>query len=163
LRRDHPLLREVDLADVNVAEADRLALAPGDLALAGSFGVPLIVARAAPGLRVAALAFDPRRSDLPMRPAFPLFIANALAWTAGAGEDGASGMSPLSPVLGGTTREARESDTTPARSLTLGGRALPPPDPPARRGPARGAAWALLLAAALLLFDWVSYHRRWTT
>jgi hypothetical protein len=162
LRRDHALLRQVDLADVNIAEADRLALAPGDLGLAGSFGVPLIVARAAPGLRIAALAFDPRRSDLPMRPAFPLLIANALAWTAGAAEEG-TGAAPVSPIAGGTTRDARESDTAPAASLALGGRTLAAPDPPARHGPARGSSWALLLAAALLLFDWVSYHRRWTT
>jgi hypothetical protein len=163
LRRDHPLLRQLDLADVNIAEADRFALGPGDVALAGSFGVPLIVARAAPGLRVAALAFDPRRSDLPMRPAYPLLIANALAWTAAAGEEGPAGTSPLSPIAGGTTRDARESDTAPAASLTLGGRTLARPDPPVRHGPGRGGAWALLLAAALLLFDWVTYHRRWTT
>ena len=31
--------------DVNIAEARRLVLAPGDVAVAGSFGVPLIVAR----------------------------------------------------------------------------------------------------------------------
>jgi hypothetical protein len=173
LRRDHPLLRQLDLADVNVAEADRLALGPGDVALAGSFGVPLILARAAPGLRIAALAFDPRRSDLPMRAAFPLLIANTLAWTAAAGqaalEEAAASASasasapPLSPIAGGTTRDARESDTTPAAALTLGGRALARPDSPSRRGPARGATWALLLATALLFFDWVSYHRRWTT
>ena len=82
LRRDHPLLRQLDLTDVNVAEAHRLVLGPGDVALAASFDVPLIVARERPGLRIAALAFDPRRSDLPMRPAFPLLVANALAWAA---------------------------------------------------------------------------------
>jgi hypothetical protein len=163
LRRDHPLLRQLDLADVNVAEADRLALAPGDVALAGSFGVPLIVVRATPGLRIAALAFDPRRSDLPMRPAFPLLIANALAWTAGPRPEGGRATSSLAPIAGGTTRDARESDTTPAASLTLGGRTLARPDPPGRHGPARAATWALILAATLLLLDWVSYHRRWTT
>ncbi len=163
LRRDHPLLRQLDLGDVNIAEADRLALGPGDLALAGSFGVPLIVARARPGLRVAALAFDPRRSDLPMRPAFPLLIANALAWTAGTtGGDGAASPA-LPPIAGGTARDARESDTAPVPSLALDGRALARPDPPAPNRPARAAIWVLLLAAALLMFDWVSYHRRWTT
>jgi hypothetical protein len=165
LRRDHPLLQKLDLADVNIAEADRLALGPGDLALAGSFGVPLIVARSRPGLRVAALAFDPRRSDLPMRPAFPLLIANALAWTAGAASDAAagSGLTSLPPIAGGTARDARESDTAPVPSLALGGRTLARPDPPARHRPARAAIWVLLLGVALLLFDWVSYHRRWTT
>jgi hypothetical protein len=83
-RRTHPLLRQLDLADVNIAEARRLTLSPGDVAVAASFGVPLVIARERPGLRVAALAFDVRRSDLPMRAAFPLLMANTLGWLAGA-------------------------------------------------------------------------------
>ena len=160
LRRDHPLLRQLDLTDVNVAEAHHLMLGPGDVALAASFGLPLIVARERPGLRVAALAFDPRRSDLPMRPAFPLLVANALAWAA---RDEADATVPPGTDPGATVRDARESDTTPARTLALGGRVLAPPVPPARRSRARVGSWALILAAALLLFDWLSYHRRWTT
>jgi von Willebrand factor type A domain len=161
LHRDHPLLRQLDLGDVNIAEAHRLALAPGDVALAASFGTPLVVVRERPGLRVAALAFDPRRSDLPMRPAFPLLIANALAWAARDAESaGATGSAAGS---GGTVREARESDTTPVPTLTLGGQTMAPPDPPARHRHARFGIWALILAAALLLFDWLGYHRRWTT
>ena len=98
-----------------------------------------------------------------MRPAFPLLIANALGWTAGAGEEGAGGSTSASPLAGGTVRDARESDLAPVPSLALGGRTLARPDPPARHGPTRAALWALLLAAVLLLFEWVSYHRRWTT
>ncbi|HMC95924.1 MAG TPA: VWA domain-containing protein [Polyangia bacterium] len=163
LHREHPLLRELDLTDVNVAEAHRLALAPGDLALAGSFGVPLVVARERPGLRIAALSFDPRRSDLPMRPAFPLLIANALAWTARDSVDSIDEGRAAAPTDDETVRDARESDTTPAPTLVLGGRAMAPPDPAARHRGARLPVLALALAAALLLFEWVSYHRRWTT
>ena len=159
LHRDHPLLRQLDLTDVNVAEARRLALGPGDVALAASFDVPLIVARERPGLRIAALAFDPRRSDLPMRPAFPLLVANALAWAA---RDDADAPAP-SVDAGATVRDARESDTAPVRRLALGGQVLAPPDPPARHSHGRFRSWALMLAAALLLFEWLSYHRRWTT
>ncbi|HVV52622.1 MAG TPA: VWA domain-containing protein [Polyangia bacterium] len=159
LRRDHPLLRQLDLTDVNVAEARRLALAPGDLALAAAFGAPLIVARERPGLRVAALAFEPRRSDLPMRPAFPLLLANTLAWSARDGGDPGAALG----AGGGTARQARESHTAPVATLALDGRALRPPDPPVHRPRARLGIWALVLAAALLVFDWVSYHRRWTT
>jgi hypothetical protein len=189
-RRDHPLLRQLDLADVNVGEARRLALGAGDVAVAASFGVPLFVARERPGLRIAALAFDPRRSDLPMRPAFPLFIANVLAWAtndpAGALAPPASASTGSSVHLGGSvggldvpiTRvgfvetadgtiaanlaDPRESDLSPAPSLALAGRALPSPDPPERRAPLRLTALALALAAALLLGEWATYHRRWT-
>jgi hypothetical protein len=155
-RRDHPLLRQVDLADVNIAQARRLALAPGDVAVAGSFGLPLLVARERAGLRVAALSFDPRRSDLPMRPAFPLLLANTLSWAAT--RDGVAADDPASEAS-----DARESDTTPAHTLTLGDRTLAPPDPPARRPPVRLTMLALWLAAALMLGEWASYHRRWTT
>jgi hypothetical protein len=155
-RRDHPLLRQIDLSDVNISEARRLALAAGDVAVAGSFGVPLVIARERPGLLLAAVSFDPRRSDLPMRPAFPLLIANTLAWAAR--EAPATLDEPT-----GVSLDTRESDTTPARTLTLGERTLSPPDPPARRAPVRLTTLALWLAAALLVGEWVSYHRRWTT
>ena len=186
--RDHPLLRQVDLGDVNIAEARRLALAPGDLAVAGSFGVPLIIARERPGLRVAAVAFDPRRSDLPLRPAYPLLVANALAWAVGPAAEEAG--VPRSLTTGTTLRlpdgatelavsrvgfleaggetvaanlaNARESDTTPSPALALGGSVLRRPDPPVHRRFAGWQALALMLAAALVLFEWLSYQRRWT-
>jgi hypothetical protein len=82
-RKGHPVLRQLDLGDVNIAEAERLTLTPGDVAVASSFGAPLVAARERPGLRVLALAFDVRRSDLPMRASFPLLVANALGWLAG--------------------------------------------------------------------------------
>ena len=66
-------------------------------------------------------------------------------------------------VVAANLGDARESDTTPAAELALGGRKLAPPDPPAWRGGVRSGALALLAAPALLLLEWVSYHRRWTT
>jgi hypothetical protein len=190
VRRDHPLARQLDLGDVNIASARRLGLAAGDVAVAGSFGVPLLIARERPGLRVAAISFDPRRSDLPMRPAFPLLIANALAW-AGPKADDTAIEAPPALLTGASARpredlpeiaiahagfhrvgdmvvaanlaDARESDTTPSAELQLGGRTLAPPDPPAWRGRVGAGALALWLVVALLLVEWVSYHRRWTT
>ena len=189
VRRDHPLVRQLDLGDVNIAAARRLTLAAGDVAVAGSFGLPLLIARERPGLRIAATSFDPRRSDLPMRPAFPLLIANALAW-AGPKADAAIDAPPAlltgasarpredlpevsiahagfhqvgDMVVAANLGDVRESDTTPSAELELGGRKLAAPDPPAWRGGVRAGALALWLALALLLFECVSYHRRWTT
>jgi VWA domain-containing protein/aerotolerance regulator-like protein len=207
-RRGHPLLRQLDLADVNVAEAERLTLAPGDVAVASSFGAPLIAARERTGLRVAALAFDVRRSDLPMRAAFPLLVANALGWLAGTearevvpavvgrtarvpAPRGAprvevrdpTGERATWPVVGdvvdvpvrragfyrvgdvtiaANASDAVESDTAPVAELVLGGRALAPPDAPSGAARRPLATWALLAAAALLLLEWVTNHRRWT-
>lgn len=80
VKKTHALLRHLSLADVNIGEAHRLALAPGDEAVASALGAPLILTRARPDLRVVALGFDIRRSDLPMRAAFPLLLSNALGW-----------------------------------------------------------------------------------
>jgi hypothetical protein len=66
-------------------------------------------------------------------------------------------------IVAANLGDARESDTTPARELALGGRKLAPPDPPAWRGGIRIGGLALWLALALLLAEWWSYHRRWTT
>jgi Ca-activated chloride channel homolog len=80
--RDHPLVRGVSLVDLNVMTAHRLSPATGDTVVVAADRVPLLIARDRPGARAVALAFDPRRSDLPLRSAFPLWLANALTWLA---------------------------------------------------------------------------------
>jgi hypothetical protein len=186
-RRDHALLRQLDLGDVNIAEARRLVLAAGDVVVAGSFGVPLIVVRDRAGLRIAATSFAPRRSDLPMRPAFPLFVANVLAWAGTKTEthDAPAALTGTTlrvrddlpeiaiartgfhkvgdEVVAANLGDVRESDTSPAPALALAGRTLAAPDPPVVSGTARVGLLALWVALVLLLFEWVSYHRRWTT
>jgi hypothetical protein len=111
VRRGHPLVRQLDLTDVNVAEARRLALTPGDVAVASAFGAPLVVAREHPGLRVAGLSFDVRRSDLPMRAAFPLLVANALTWLGGVTPEGRA-AGGLSVSTGTTARLAVPAGVT---------------------------------------------------
>jgi hypothetical protein len=215
--RAHPLLRHLALADLNIREARRWTLEPGDVAVAASLGAPLIVARARPGLRVVALSFDLRRSDLPLRPTLPLLLANALDWLAGAGpgEEGASyptgalarvpvprgthavrvvapgGATAARAAVGGAveiplprsghyrvipegepsaaftiaanTFDEAESDTArppPAGFVRIAGAAPARPGSPARRLGLGGMA--LLGAAALLLLEWWTHHRRWT-
>jgi hypothetical protein len=83
LAANHPLTRWVTLSDTNVARASVFALKAGDVAVASSFRQPVIAARRGPGGKVLAVGFDLRRSDLPMRPAFPLLLANVLDWFSG--------------------------------------------------------------------------------
>jgi hypothetical protein len=77
-----PLLSYVDLRDVVVQRAARLTLpAWGRPVIVASSSVkgedvPLLVTGEIDGRRLAALAFDLRQSDLPLRPAFPLLLAN---------------------------------------------------------------------------------------
>jgi hypothetical protein len=76
----HPLLRWVTLSDVNISESEVFALAPSDVAIAGGLHQPVIAAGVRGGQRVVAIGFDLRRSDLPMRVAFPVLLHGALEW-----------------------------------------------------------------------------------
>lgn len=76
----HPLLRMVDLSGVRVEEA--LALRPRGGTVLAEGTVPLLWAVERAGLRVVLLPFDLQRSDLPVHPAFPVLMANALQWLA---------------------------------------------------------------------------------
>jgi hypothetical protein len=84
-----PLLAHVDLAGVSVQEAPRVSLPawarPVIVGDAADGAVPLLWAGERDGQRVALLAFDLRRSDLPLQVAFPLLLANLTAWLAPSG------------------------------------------------------------------------------
>ena len=188
MRRDHALLRQLDLGDVNIAEARRLVLAAGDVAVAGSFGVPLIVARerAGPAHRRDQLRPAPfRPADAPRVSVVRRQRARvggdeggdarraggadrrrrcACATTCRRSPSRAPGFHKVGDeVVAANLGDARESDTTPVRVLALAGHTLAPPDPPVVRPAVRAGIVALWLALALLLVEWVSYHRRWTT
>jgi len=93
-RADEPLLRYVNLRGLQIQEAARIPLpgwarsivvADGPDAQCPSPQIsslealcPLLLAGQAEGRRVAVLAFDLRRSDLPLRVAFPVLLANLL-------------------------------------------------------------------------------------
>lgn len=80
----HPVMRWIALGDVNVAEASRLEPERGDTVLvADDAGAPLVVARDRGGVKQVALGWDLRRSDLPLRIAWPLFVLNAIDWMVG--------------------------------------------------------------------------------
>jgi hypothetical protein len=77
-------MRWIALGDVNVAAASRLRPDRGDVVLvADDAGVPLVVARDRGGLKQVAMGWDLRRSDLPLRIAWPLFVLNAIDWMVG--------------------------------------------------------------------------------
>jgi hypothetical protein len=90
----HPVMRWVTLADLNVSRASRIQLEPGDVAVASALHDPIIVARDRNGRKSVALGFDLKKSDLPMRVAFPVLVVNALDWFAGAD----TGLMPSVPL-----------------------------------------------------------------
>jgi hypothetical protein len=153
----HPLLAHVSLADLNVREARRLQLGPDDEAVVTALDLPLIVARRRAELGAVALAFDLRRSDLPLRPGFPLLLANAIDWLTGPPADDRASDGRAGPLANG-----RESDTRAEPLPALAARLHEPPGKEPGRLPLDLPWLALLAAAALAIGEWWSFHRRWT-
>lgn len=75
--KDHDLLTGVVFKDVNMLAGTSFELEPGDRALVSHLGEAMVVLREAEK-GVLAIGFDPRGSDLPLRTAYPLLIANAV-------------------------------------------------------------------------------------
>ncbi|GAB4539308.1 MAG: BatA and WFA domain-containing protein [Anaerolineae bacterium] len=100
--REDDLLAHVNLAEVNVLDAAQIPLPywarpvivaafpadAGQVTGEEQAQAPLLFAGEVDGRRVAVLAFDLRRSDLPLHTAFPLLLANLSSWLApGTGGD----------------------------------------------------------------------------
>lgn len=79
-----PLLRYVSLKDVHVQAASRVPqLAGWRTVVAAVNGPLLVVSKDEP--RLAQLTFDIHRSDLPLRPAFPVLVQNVVTYLLGGG------------------------------------------------------------------------------
>ncbi|MFA9432871.1 VWA domain-containing protein [Egicoccus sp. AB-alg2] len=102
---DHPLLTDVDLTGLAVAATEVLA-APQLTALASSPDAGLLFAGRVGDAPAVAIPFDLLASDLPLRPAWPLLVANTTRWlTGGAAGSGAvpAGSMVALPSPAGTT------------------------------------------------------------
>lgn len=79
-QRQHPVLRYVDVTNLHIEEALAIHL-PGEArSLIDGTNTSLLSVVERPRLRLATLAFDPLRSDLPLRVAFPVLMHNLLRW-----------------------------------------------------------------------------------
>jgi hypothetical protein len=78
--RSDPLLDSVALSGVAIGQALALEPGPGFSILATTNGWPLMLSWDQAGLKALVVAFDPERSDFPLRPGFPVLLANALSW-----------------------------------------------------------------------------------
>jgi Ca-activated chloride channel homolog len=96
---DDPILRYVDLSTVHIAEAKRIdPPAWAKTVIPGPGGAPLLYAGSRDGLPTAVLAFEPRRSDLPLQVAFPVLLANLAGQLLGGSATPADAVAPGAPV-----------------------------------------------------------------
>ncbi|HEU0242985.1 MAG TPA: VWA domain-containing protein [Candidatus Limnocylindrales bacterium] len=96
---DDPILRYVDLSTVHVGEAEELDLpAWAKAIIPGPGGSPLLYAGTLDGRPAAVMAFEPRRSDLPLQVAFPVLLANLTGQLMGGSATPADAVAPGAPV-----------------------------------------------------------------
>lgn len=96
---DEPILRYVDLSTLHIADAKKLELpAWARAVIPGPAGAPLLYAGTQDGFPRAVLAFEPRRSDLPLQVAFPVLMANLTGELLGGTETPEDAIAPGSPV-----------------------------------------------------------------
>lgn len=118
----HPLLADVDLSAVAIAEAQPLAAPSLQGVVSGPDG-PLILAGRLGSATVVLLAFDLLGSNLPLETAFPVIVANAVAWLAGPDAEAAAIAGRdvrLSVPPGATGATATPPDGGPAVTLDAG-------------------------------------------
>jgi VWA domain-containing protein/aerotolerance regulator-like protein len=77
---EHPMFRYIQLNDLTIAEGQPIKTKKGDTILAGHFDDALILARAFGSRTYVAFGFSLKKSDLPLRVAFPILFHNAVTW-----------------------------------------------------------------------------------
>ena len=94
-----PVLRYVDLTTTHIGEAQRMELPAWARAIIPGPGTsPLLYAGTLAGQPAAVLAFEPRRSDLPLQVAFPVLLANLAGELLGGSETPLDAVAPGAPV-----------------------------------------------------------------
>ena len=84
--RKHPILRHVHLDNVQITEAYRVNVPATANVLVRSFEDPLLIVEESQNRRIVFIAIDTLKSDLPLRIAFPLIVANTIQWFQGKSE-----------------------------------------------------------------------------
>jgi hypothetical protein len=75
--REHPINRHLNLKNVRIDSALQMTPPEGSHVLIESFGHPLAALHEEGGVKSLFIGFDAIRSDLPLRIAFPILVANA--------------------------------------------------------------------------------------
>ncbi|GIV95919.1 MAG: hypothetical protein KatS3mg057_0576 [Herpetosiphonaceae bacterium] len=95
---DEPILRHIELGEINILRAAQLQNAPWAHTVIDSDAGPLLIAGEIDGRRIAVLTFDLHESDLPLSPAFPLLISNLIGYLAPGSGGEAAQIRPGEPL-----------------------------------------------------------------
>jgi len=96
---EEPLLRNVDLSRLHIAQAQRMELPDwARVVLPASDSSPLIYSGLREGAATAVIAFDLRASDLPLQVAWPILATNLAGELLGLAPGGVEPVAPGSPV-----------------------------------------------------------------
>ncbi|MQY77077.1 MAG: VWA domain-containing protein [Spirochaeta sp.] len=79
-QKNHPLMSSLELADLNIFQAQSVAAGKGVETLLDSGSTPLISLYEEDDLKLIHIGFDFRKSDFPLRVAFPVFWGNIFNW-----------------------------------------------------------------------------------
>ncbi len=153
LQRKSRLLHHVGLGSVAISEAGKWTPAPGAEWLASSMDNPLLFGRWDQSSRWLVLGFDPAQSDLTLRTAFPVLMANILQSLRDTREEEASAVA----VLPGPVETALRPLGGNAAGLAGAAASVE------KRGPVFPGWWlVLLMALVLLVAEWYFFNRRIT-
>ncbi len=98
--RTHPTTARCQFDDIVIEEAPLLRGVERSLALVDTTGGPVVLLTPVPGREVLVVAFDPARSNLPLKLAWPLFLANSLDYLlAGVRREGEEPVQPTGVTL----------------------------------------------------------------
>jgi hypothetical protein len=96
---DEPVLRFVDLSTTHISQAAKLTTPSwARTIIPGPRGAPLLYSGMRDGINQAVLAFEPRRSDLPLQVAFPILLANLTGELLGSSTAPTEAVAPGTPV-----------------------------------------------------------------
>lgn len=81
--REHPVMRYVDMAGLLIDSSKKVQETAWGKVLLESKETPLIVSGQNKGKKWVYIGWNLMESDFPVRPGFPIFVANMLKWTTG--------------------------------------------------------------------------------
>ncbi|CAM5781671.1 vWA domain-containing protein [Brevibacillus borstelensis] len=113
VQADDPLMKYVDWREVHVSKSAVWGSIPGLRTLVRAGENELIAAGTLEGKKVVIIGFDLHDSDLPLRPAFPIFMQNAVTWLSSVQSV------PIGPALPGEALAVSLTPGAAKRVLTL--------------------------------------------